>query len=219
MAARVLPAWMVPSEPSLPMPMACSNCMTSPPRTSPTITLSGDIRRAAFARSYMEISPVPSVLDVRVSSARVRSCRPDDRRCSSRVSSMVTSNSDCGTSDSSERSSVVLPAPVPPTTSRFAGLGGCTAAFSTALICGVTVPDFSSPSRDACSMRWRRMTIEVRSATAVTANSRWPDARRRSKMGEAVSKRREVWPAVAARWRIIITSSSSLLATGGAGMR
>ena len=127
-AARVLPAWMVPIEPSLPMPIACSSCITSPPRTSPTITRSGDIRRAALQRSYMEISPVPSVLDVRVSSASVRSCRPEDFRCSSRVSSMVTISSDWGTSDSSERSSVVLPAPVPPTTSMFAGLGGRTAA-------------------------------------------------------------------------------------------
>ena len=68
-------------------------------------------------------------------------------------------------------------------------------------------------------MRWRRITTEVRSATAVTANSRWPEARRRSRIGAAVSKRRDVWPAVAARWRIIITSSSSLPASGGPGTR
>ena len=134
MAAWVLPAWMVPTEPSLPMPMACRSCITSPPRTSPTITRSGDIRRAALAKSYMEISPVPSVLEVRVSKARVRSCRPEVPKCSSRVSSMVTSSSLWGTSDSSDRSSVVLPAPVPPTTSRLAGLGGRTAACRTARI-------------------------------------------------------------------------------------
>ena len=219
MAARVLPAWMVPSEPSLPMPIDCSSCITSPPRTSPTITRSGDIRRAALQRSYIEISPMPSVLDVRVSSASVRSWSPEDRRCSSRVSSMVTTSSDWGTSDSNARSRVVLPAPVPPTTSMLAGLGGRTAARSTAVISGVTVPYFSSDSSEDCSIRWRRITTEVRSATAVTANSRCPEASRRSRIGAAVSKRRDVWPAVAARWRIIITSSSSLAARGGAVMR
>ena len=68
-------------------------------------------------------------------------------------------------------------------------------------------------------MRWRRITTEVRSATAVTAKRRCPEASRRSRIGEAVSKRREVWPAVAARWRIIMTSSSSLLATSPARIR
>ena len=219
MAAWVLPAWMVPSEPSLPMPIACSSCITSPPRTSPTITRSGDIRRAALQRSYIEISPKPSVLDVRVSSASVRSWSPEDRRCSSRVSSIVTISSDWGTSDSNARSRVVLPAPVPPTTSMLVGLGGRTAARSTAVISGVTVPYFSSDSSEDCSIRWRRITTEVRSATAVTANSRCPEASRRSRIGAAVSKRRDVWPAVAARWRIIITNSSSLAARGAAWMR
>ena len=148
MAARVLPAWIVPSDPSLPIPIACRSCITSPPRTSPTITRSGDIRSAALHRSYMAISPKPSVLAVRVSSASVRLCRPDDRRCSSSVSSMVTMSSDWGTSASSERSRVVLPAPVPPTTSMFAGSGGRTAARSIAVIWGVTVPDASSRSSE-----------------------------------------------------------------------
>ena len=167
----------------------------------------------------MVISPVPSVLAVRVSSASVRGCRPDERRCSSRVSSMVTSNSDWGISAISERSRVVLPAPVPPTTSRFAGFGGRTAARSTSMICAVTVPFSTRLAMEACSRRWRRITTEVRSATAVTANRRCPDASRRSRIGEAVSKRRDVCPAVAAKWRIIMTSSSSLAATGAAGMR
>ena len=81
------------------------------------------------------------------------------------------------------------------------------------------VPAFSSWPSEAESIRWRRMTTEVRSATEVMANSRWPEASLRSRMGEAVSNRREVWPAVAARWRIRVTSSASLEATGGPGMR
>ena len=66
---------------------------------------------------------------------------------------MVTTRSLWGTSDSKDRISVVLPAPVPPTTSMFAGSGGCTAQRSSDSICSVIVPDASSFSSDASSMR------------------------------------------------------------------
>ncbi|KND23839.1 hypothetical protein IQ63_43765 [Streptomyces acidiscabies] len=51
----------VPMEPSLPWLMALHIGITSGPRTSPTITRSGDIRSAHRTNSAWETSPWPSM--------------------------------------------------------------------------------------------------------------------------------------------------------------
>ena len=111
-ASRGLLAWAVVSEPSWPVFMACSISRASPPRTSPTIILSGRIRRAFFTKSRMVISPLPSILAGRDSRVTTCSC------CSfsSAASSMVTMRSFSGIKEDRTFRVVVLPEPVPPET-------------------------------------------------------------------------------------------------------
>src|SRR5581483_3732723 len=61
-------AWMVVSEPSWPVFIACSMSTDSGPRTSPTMIRSGRMRSALRTRSRMRTSPRPSALDGRASS-------------------------------------------------------------------------------------------------------------------------------------------------------
>ena len=67
-------AWMVVSEPSWPVFMAWSMSSTSPPLTSPTMILSGRMRRLFLTRSRWVISPAPSMLGGRVSRRTTCSC-------------------------------------------------------------------------------------------------------------------------------------------------
>ena len=109
-ASRVSFAWIVVSEPSCPVFIACNISSASGPRTSPIRIRSGRIRRALRIRSRCTNSPRPSVLAGRVSMRTTcRFCS-----CSSAESSMVTMRSPSGILKLRAFSSVVLPAPVPP---------------------------------------------------------------------------------------------------------
>ena len=82
----------------------------SAPRTSPTMMRSGRMRSELRTSSRIVISPRPSTLAGRASSATTCGC------CSrsSALSSTVMIRSPAGTAAESALSSVVLPAPVPP---------------------------------------------------------------------------------------------------------
>src|SRR5487761_1176243 len=75
-ASRGRLAWMVESEPSWPVFIACSMSSASAPRISPRMMRSGRIRRAFLTRSRMAISPLPSRLAGRVSSRTTCGCCP-----------------------------------------------------------------------------------------------------------------------------------------------
>ena len=108
--SRGVLAWMVVSDPSWPVFMACNMSSASSERTSPTMMRSGRIRRALMTSCRMWIAPVPSTLAGRVSMRATCVC------CSrnSAASSIVTMRSSSGMYDESAFSSVVLPEPVPP---------------------------------------------------------------------------------------------------------
>ena len=109
-ASRGRLAWMVPSEPSWPVFIACSMSIASAPRISPRMMRSGRMRSAFLTRSRMVISPLPSRLGGRVSSRTTCGCCS----CSSAASSMVTMRSPLSIICDIALSSVVLPEPVPP---------------------------------------------------------------------------------------------------------
>ena len=111
--SRAALAWMmVPQPPSWPVFSAASMSVTSAPRTSPTTSRSGRIRRACRTRSRSEISPLPSTFASRLSRLTTCGCFG----LSSLESSTMTSRSRGSTSDSRAASSVVFPLPVPPET-------------------------------------------------------------------------------------------------------
>ncbi len=85
--------------------------IVSSPRTSPTITLSGRIRKLARMRSRMVMACSPWVFSLRASS-RTRLETPCI--CSSALSSMVMMRSSFGIKSDSAFKNVVLPEPVPP---------------------------------------------------------------------------------------------------------
>ena len=64
----------MPSEPSLPWDMALSIGMISWPRTSPTITRSGDIRSPDRNSAAMSIAPSPSTLASRACNGTTSAC-------------------------------------------------------------------------------------------------------------------------------------------------
>ena len=110
MASRGVLAWIVVSEPSWPVFMACSMSSASPPRHSPMMIRSGRMRRALRTRSVAVIAPLPSMFGGRVSSRTTWSCWS----CNSAASSIVTMRSVFEMKLDSVFSSVVLPEPVPP---------------------------------------------------------------------------------------------------------
>ena len=103
-------AWIVAKEPSWPVFIACSMSSASLPRTSPKIIRSGRIRREFFNRARWGISPLPSILEGRVSNRTTCGCC----NCNSAASSMVTMRSSAGMKPEITFSKVVLPLPVPP---------------------------------------------------------------------------------------------------------
>ena len=92
MASRGVLAWIVVSEPSWPVFMACSMSRASGPRHSPMMIRSGRMRKAFRTRSVALMAPLPSMLGGRVSSRTTWSCWS----CNSAASSMVTMRSVLG---------------------------------------------------------------------------------------------------------------------------
>ena len=82
-------AWTVVSDPSCPVVMALIISMASAPRHSPTIILSGRIRRALITSWWMDTSPRPSMLGGRLSKRTRLLCLS----WSSAASSIVTRRS------------------------------------------------------------------------------------------------------------------------------
>ena len=105
-------AWIVAIEPSWPVFMACSMSMTSAPRTSPTTTRSGRMRRLLRINSRMLTAPLPSKPPWHDSSRTTCGWMSD----SSAVSSTVTTRSVSGMKKASAFKSEVLPELVPPDT-------------------------------------------------------------------------------------------------------
>ena len=111
-ASRGLLACAVVNEPSWPVFIACNISSASPERTSPTIILSGRIRRALRTKSRIEICPLPSIFAGRDSKVTTCSCC----RRNSAASSIVTMRSRWGRKEETTFKVVVLPEPVPPDT-------------------------------------------------------------------------------------------------------
>ena len=189
---------MVAIEPSDPVPHAERNVAASEPRSSPTITRSAPERSDRLASSSMVISPEPSLLASRVSTAKVSGW--DWSRNSSKVCSRVHTISEGPISASRARSRVVLPAPSAPHTSMFTGAGGRTAARRKSAACCDSDPLSTRFSSRMVRWRWQRTVRNGVPHTAIAAKMRSPVRRRRSKSGADWSKRRPVWPWVVARW-------------------
>ena len=188
---------MVAIDPSEPVPHADRNVAASEPRSSPTITRSAPERSDRLASSSMVISPDPSLLASRVSTAKVIGW--DWSRNSSKVCSRVHTISDGPISASSARSRVVLPAPSAPHTSTLAGPGGRTAARRKSPACSDSDPLSTRSSIRMAFWRWQRTVRNGVPHTAIAANTRSPLRSRRSSSGADWSKRRPVWPWVVAR--------------------
>lgn len=90
---------------------AWSISIASPPRTSPTIILSGRIRNADLIRSLIVTDTAPSILAI-FASSRTRLSIPLMR--SSALSSIVISLSSAGIYSDIAARNVVFPLPVPP---------------------------------------------------------------------------------------------------------
>ena len=140
-------AWIVVSEPSWPVFIACSMSSASAPRTSPTMMRSGRMRSALRTRSRCVTSPLPSMFGGRVSSRTTCGCCS----CSSAESSMVTMRSVDGMKAERMFSSVVLPEPVPPEITTFSR--ACTMPFSTFASGSSIVPRRIRSSTDSSSTR------------------------------------------------------------------
>src|SRR6266851_3643302 len=110
--SRGVLAWIVVSDPSWPVFIACSMSRASPLRHSPMTMRSGRIRSAFTTNSRMLIRPVPSMRAGLDSSRTLCGWRS----CSSAASSMVTTRSVSGMNEDSRFRVVVLPDPVPPAT-------------------------------------------------------------------------------------------------------
>lgn len=179
-------AWMVDSEPSLPWVIALSMVTISSPRTSPTITRDGFMRRERRTSSAMLISPWPSELGSRCSKATTLGWSSENwSRPSSRARSTVISRSVGEISLARARSRVVLPALVEPEIMMF--FLAATAAERKRPSSGVRVPFPTRSLRNTLPSRERRMEMDGRTVTSMTAESREPSGRRRSSWGLAVS--------------------------------
>ena len=104
-------AWPVDNEPSCPVFIARSISSASAPLHSPTIILSGLIRRAVPIRSLIVIGVTPSVFAFLVSSLTIFLA---PRSCSSAESSIVIILSSSGIYCDRAFGKVVFPEPVPP---------------------------------------------------------------------------------------------------------
>ncbi|GAA3116489.1 hypothetical protein GCM10010466_04420 [Planomonospora alba] len=182
-------AWMVDSDPSLPWVIALSMVTISSPRTSPTITREGFMRRERRTSSAMLISPWPSELGNRCSKATTFGWSSGNwSRPSSSARSTVMSRSVGGISLASARSRVVFPALVEPAIMMF--FLAATAADRKRPRVGVSVPLPTRSLRKTLPSRARRMETAGRTVTSMTAESRDPSGSRRSSWGFAVSKGR-----------------------------
>ena len=120
--------------PSCPVLRAARSSRTSAPRTSPTTSRSGLIRSDWRTRSTSVTDPRPSTLGERPCSRTTWGWSG----ASSRTSSTTTTRSAGGHSATSAARTVVLPAPVPPVTTREAR--AATSARRTAATVGVAAP-------------------------------------------------------------------------------
>ena len=152
----------VESEPSWPVFIAWSMSSASAPRTSPTTMRSGRMRSVLRRRSRARTSPLPSMLDGRLSSRITWRC------CSrsSAASSMVTMRSVGGIIDDSTLSSVVLPLPVPPLMRMF--MRPCTHAARKSATWPVSVPS----SMRSCSVSTRAANLRMVSCGSVDGERR-----------------------------------------------
>ena len=182
-------AWIVDSEPSLPWLIALSIVTISSPSTSPTMTRLGFIRSERRTSSPIEIRPRPSEFGSRSSNATTFGCRSGySSRPSSSARSTVISRS-CGPiSLARARSSVVFPAFVEPAIMMF--LRASTVADRNAAMPSSTVPLRTRSARKTLGIRARRIEIDGRLQTSITADSREPSGSRRSSCGFAVSNGR-----------------------------
>src|SRR4051794_9860228 len=185
-ASAALPAWTVQSEPSWPVASAVSMSSASGPRTSPTTIRSGRIRSAFLTSRRIVTSPRPSRFGGRASSRRTCGWR----RRSSAASSIVTTRSPGSMNEDSALSSVVLPEPVPPQTSRLQRRR--TARASSSASGAVSVPFATSSSGVKPRRRKRRMVRTAPSSASggITTFTREPSGRRASHSGSASSTRR-----------------------------
>ena len=185
-ASRGRLACSVPIEPSWPVFMACSRSIASGPRTSPRMMRSGRMRSAFFTRSRMLTSPLPSRLAGRVSSRTTCGC------CmrSSAASSMVTTRSPLSIMPDSALSSVVLPEPVPPDTTRFSRQRA--AMRSTVAMAGEMLPWWAIWSKPIWRLPNLRIDTEAPSMASggMMMLTRLPSSRRASQIGLDSSTRR-----------------------------
>ena len=176
----------VPIEPSWPVFMACRRSIASGPRTSPRMMRSGRMRSAFFTRSRMLTSPLPSRLGGRVSSRTTCGC------CmrSSAASSMVTTRSPLSIMPESALSSVVLPEPVPPDTTRFSRQRA--AMRSTVAMAAEMLPWWTIWSKPIWRLPNLRIDTEAPSMASggMMMLTRLPSSRRASQIGLDSSTRR-----------------------------
>ena len=184
-ASRGVLAWIVVSEPSWPVFIACNISMHSSPRTSPSTIRSGRIRSALMTNSLCRTAPLPSTFGGRHSSRTTCECFI----CNSAESSMVTIRSRSSIKPDITFSKVVLPAPVPPETMMFSR--ACTAPFRTSSIGSVSALLRSRSSANSGfepNLRIERMGPSTASGGIMTL-TREPSFKRASTIGEDSSTR------------------------------
>ena len=185
-ASRAVFAWIVVIDPSWPVFMACSISNASAPRTSPTMILSGRIRRAFRTRSRCVTAAAPSILAGRVSSRTTCSCF----NCNSAASSIVTMRWRGSMKAESAFSIVVLPDPVPPEIRTFRRAS--IRAVRTRTACSESAPRSTNRS----SVRGSRENLRMESVGPSMAQGRMmaftrlPSSRRASTQGWLSSTRR-----------------------------
>ena len=181
----------VVSPPRWPVLYAVSTSRSSAPRHSPRTMRSGRIRSDSRTSRSSPTAPAPSTFTRRSTRRTTCGCAG----LSSPTSSTTTIRSRWSTSPSSVDASVVLPAPVPPVTSRLARAR--TRPASSDATGGDSIPAAIRSAMENGSARTRRIEIVVHpSATGgSTAWKREPSGNRASHVGAASSNRR---PAAAA---------------------
>ena len=150
-ASALVLACRVPQPPSCPVLSAVSSSRTSAPRTSPTTSRSGRIRSDWRTRAVRLTSPLPSTLAGRACSRTTCGWST----ASSRTSSTTTSRSSGSALARAGRpSSVVLPLPVPPLTTK--ATRRWTRARRTVRPRASKVPQEPSSARDGATRRGTR---------------------------------------------------------------
>src|SRR6478609_10085884 len=181
----------VPHPPSCPVLRAARSSRTSAPRTSPTTIRSGRIRSACRTSVVRVTSPAPSTL-AGLASSRTR-CGWST--VSSRTSSTTSRRSTGSMHPSRAARSVVLPAPVPPETTKASRCS--TTARSTGSHSGGNMSRSRSSDNETGSLGGTRMVMCGPPSTSggSIACSRAPDGSWPSTHGLASSRRRPAMPA------------------------